>query len=511
MTKRYLLLPLLAIVIMGSLIGCNKSDDDYDDDGAYTTATMYSSTAITAFNLKANTKVLDSLDKVFFTIDLINAKIFNADSLPYGTKISKLLTNISTTSSSKIEIIMKGEGAEKDSTITYTSTSVDSIDFNRKVIIRVTSLNETYKRDYDVNVNVHKVKADSMTWSRLGWASLPGEIERQKTIESDDKIYTFITTVNGEHRVWVQPSPGASGDISDVNFGFVPALRSLAVADGTFYILSDDGELYSSTDGMRWSSTGEQWHHIYGAYTSYIIGVKEVDGSYYHVSYPATSSQKVDAECPIEGTSSFVSFDSKWSQAPQVSFIGGKKADGTLSNATWSFDGTNWAEISETPIGTEIENATLFTYFSYRSSPRVSWKVTKYTTLFAVGGRKSNGTLNRVIYISRDLGINWKKADDMLQLPDFVSPGMNADAIIASTVEHSRGAASSLNWNEVASVKLPWWWSIDEESPASRATAPITSWEAPYIYLYGGENASGVSYNQIWRGIINRLMFKPLQ
>lgn len=509
MTKRYLLLPLVVMTIMATLIGCNKSSDEIDDDGAYTTETMYSSTAITGFNLKANSKVLDSLDKVFFTIDLVNARIFNADSLPYGTKISKLLTNISTTSSSKIEIIMKGDGVQKDSTITYTSTSTDSIDFNRDVIVRVTSLNETYKRDYDIDVNVHKVKADSMTWSSLSWTSMPEELKNQKTVEFDGKVYTFMTTDDNKHKVWIQPTPGATGSISDIEFGFSPALRSLAVSDQGFYILSEDGDMYSSDDSQHWTPTGENWHHIYGAYTSYIIGVKEVDGTYFHVTYPATTSAEVVADCPIEGTSALVTFDSKWNETPQVTFVGGKKADGTLSDAAWSFDGNSWAKISDQPIGTELENAILFTYFSYRANSKVSWKVTKYSTLFAVGGRKSNGSLNNVVYISRDLGINWKKADDLLQLPEFVSPGMNADAVVASTTAYSR-SDNSLAWNEVASHRLPWWWTI-EEVPASRATAPITSWECPYVYIYGGENASGVHYNHIWRGIINRLLFKPLQ
>lgn len=510
MTKRYLLLPLIAVVIMWSLIGCNKSDDEYDDDGAYTTETMYSSTAITAFNLKANSKVLDSLDKVFFTIDLVNAKIFNADSLPYGTKISKLLTNIGTTSSSKVEIIMKAEGTLKDSTIVYTSTNVDSIDFNRKVIIRVTSLNETYKREYDVKVNVHKVKSDSMVWNSLAWTAFPDELKAQKTVEFNGKVYTVMNSAQGNSRLWIQSEPGATGTVDDVNFGFTPDLRSLNATDDRLFVLSQDGALYSSADGRQWTATGEQWHHIYGGYLSYIIGVKEVDGSYVHVTYPATSSVPVAEDCPVEGTSSLVAFDSKWSQSPLVSFIGGKKADGTLSNAVWSYDGTTWAKISETPIGTEVENATLFTYFSYRSNTKVPWRVTKYTTLFAVGGRKSNDALNNTVYISRDLGINWKKADDFLQLPDFVTPGMNADAVVASTIAHSRNAAA-LSWNEAASISLPWWCSIEEPTQVSRAIAPITSWECPYVYLYGGENASGKAYNMIWRGIINRLKFKPLQ
>lgn len=47
--------------------------------------------AVTAFSLNDNKKVLDSLSNVFFSIDLVSANIFNADSLPYGTNVSRLV------------------------------------------------------------------------------------------------------------------------------------------------------------------------------------------------------------------------------------------------------------------------------------------------------------------------------------------------------------------------------------------------------------------------------------
>ena len=45
----------------------------------------------------------------------------------------------------------------------------------------------------------------------------------------------------------------------------------------------------------------------------------------------------------------------------------------------------------------------------------------------------------------------------------------------------------------------------------SRASEAITSWECPYIYMFGGEFSNGLISNTVWRGVINRLSFKPLQ
>ncbi|MDE6084891.1 MAG: hypothetical protein K2G40_00620, partial [Muribaculaceae bacterium] len=56
----------------------------------------YSSTQVKTFSLKSNSKVLNNLDSVYFSIDLANARIFNADSLPFGTKINKLQVELTT-------------------------------------------------------------------------------------------------------------------------------------------------------------------------------------------------------------------------------------------------------------------------------------------------------------------------------------------------------------------------------------------------------------------------------
>ena len=70
-----------------AMTACNKDDNDINN-----TASMYvPAVAVTRFYLKADSKVMNNLDSVFFSIDLENGVIFNADSLPKGTKISTLI------------------------------------------------------------------------------------------------------------------------------------------------------------------------------------------------------------------------------------------------------------------------------------------------------------------------------------------------------------------------------------------------------------------------------------
>ena len=115
---------------------------------------------VRSFKLKPNAYVLSALDTVFFSIDLANAKIFNADSLPYGTRIDKLVVDIATDACKTVELTMrKNDGA--DTIVNYLTNSTDSINFaNGPVNLRVVSYDGKAERNYEIKVNVHTVIAD---------------------------------------------------------------------------------------------------------------------------------------------------------------------------------------------------------------------------------------------------------------------------------------------------------------------------------------------------------------
>jgi hypothetical protein len=105
--------------------------------------------------------------------------------------------------------------------------------------------------------------------------------------------------------------------------------------------------------------------------------------------------------------------------------------------------------------------------------------------------------------------MNWKEADDLLQLPDYVPAMYGSQTLIFSTTMTESARSSLSPWSYYASKELPRYWTITTNS--SRATTPITSWDCPYIYMFGGYDANGTLYDTLWRGVINRLTFKPLQ
>lgn len=489
-----------AIIAMGAA-ACNSDSDDTVDTG-FTSDNIYSATAITAFYIQANSSILNNLDSCYFTIDLVQSKIFNADSLPYGTDVTKLVPSISTNGSSLIEISVSGSSVMNDTTFTYSSDASDSIDFSTpsKVSVRVVSLNSSYSQTYDISVNVHTVKSDSLEWGSMAWKDMQYSPDEQKTIEFGDDIITLFHNASG-YNVLTAPDPESTGTLSAASFPSTPVISSFAATNEALYCLGDDGSLMTSTDGAAWTATGETWSHIYGGYIDKLLGLEKSGDEYYHVSYPADGSNvKAALDCPVSGTSQLVILENIWFENPIALVVGGRISNGNLTGATWGYDGNVWAKLSLAPITTQYEDMTVFPYLALRSTTNW-WRLTDNSAILAMGGRKSDSSVSDSVYISFDGGIHWDMADESLQLPDVIPPFANAQAIVRDITFTSRSTSGSA-WNEISTLR---------RNPYSRAVEPITSWDAPFIYLYGGVDEAGTLYPTVWRGAINQLTFKPIE
>ena len=123
----------------------------------------YTSVAVTSFSIAKDDSILAGLDTVFFSIDLQRAQIFNADSLPFGTRTDKLVPKMTTLEgASEARFIMTRPG-KPDSISDYLTNPNDSIDFsNGPVSLFMKSPDGKVERTYTVKVNVHRQKADSL-------------------------------------------------------------------------------------------------------------------------------------------------------------------------------------------------------------------------------------------------------------------------------------------------------------------------------------------------------------
>lgn len=474
-----------AIAMMSGLatwfvVSCNSSSSDVIE--------LPSSALITSFNLQADDSVLVNLDSIFFSIDLATGNIFNADSLPYGTKTDALVPSIVVNSASKIEILEPRPG-RTDSIHDYINHTTDSINFsNGPVGIRVTSIDGLTVYNYKVSVNVHQQEADSLMWTNKVISGVPSRwqfINDQRTVAQGLKTYS-LTRSQTEYCITKVMDYNGSGYANATSvtpqFTFTPNLRSFSASDNRLYILDTDGNLYySDTEGDKWSPAGVKWNYIYGSYGDKLFGAKKDGDKWLRVTFPDLTVEEIPADFPISGTSVPVSYSWQMSDSKQILITGGRLANGSLSASTWGYDGSSWMRLSQTKLPHGFENMSVFPYYVAKADS-TTWRINKNSALFAMYGNNAEGKLNDTLYVSNDFGMTWKKAPILLQ------PG----AFPARTDAQAYVIPVTLTAN-------------------SRATKPITEWECPYIFMFGGYNADGILYNTVLRGAINSLQNKPLQ
>lgn len=497
---------ILATTALGvSVVACNS-------EGEVINPSLSSSALISAFSLEANDKVLANLDSVFFSIDVVNGKIYNADSLPYGTRIKGLVPVISTDAASVVELSIPRPNLE-DSIVNYLENTTDSVDFsNGPVKVRVVSTDGKCERTYRISVNVHQVKPDSLVWDRVGTSNLPSLFQipaEQHTTYGGGKYYC-LTSQSGRYSMAVADNPAGPWTIDEFGPAFTPAVGSLCATDNALYILDTDGHLYKGSLGGSWQVVDNGWHHIYGNYGNTLWGSRKVGDRWYRVSYPEGRQELVENNFPVSGTSQTLNYTFEMSERPQMLMTGGRLADGSLTGATWGYDGRAWACISQTPIQYPLADAVVVPYFTSKVNTN-NWTVTRSSVLLAMFGSRADGTLNDTVYMSPDFGITWRKAPDLLQMAKTVPPRACAQGFVAQqTIEGKSQSVKRFEDSYAAQLPAGARWDDGADGLTTLATRPVTSWECPYIYVFGGQSTDGQTYNTVWRGVIRRFTFKPL-
>ncbi len=485
--KIYYFLSIIALLF--TMFSC-KEEEDNDE-------LLSESVRITSFSLDANDSVLAHLDTVFFTIDLTRGQIYNADSLPKGTDVSALVANIKFDNVGKAEVIVEKENPEDSYTINYVTHPGDSIDFTGKVTLKVTSSSGLTVKNYSLKVNVHQIIPDSMYWTApFSVRPLPcGKevtVDAQKAIYFHGSVYSWVS-VGSTTMLYTAQNPYDTDWVEQpLSLSFTPNLNSIQVAGNLLYMLSTDGELFKSEDGIAWSECGSSFYSLQGTWKSQLLGIIVEDGVYKHDYYPRPEGYTpvaVADNFPISGSSPMVTFVSSYDlENPQSIMVGGKTQHGKLTGATWGYDGYVWAQLpgSIQPC----EGALLFPYFSF--STNEYWETTEYSAWMAIGGRTEQGASNSV-YVSINNANTWTLAK-ILEVPSYIKPRAFASVMVV----------------ESDYVAKPKGWRMMPATSPMQSVTRTADYKIPYIYIFGGENNSGKVYNEIWRGAIGRLTYPPI-
>lgn len=195
-------LPLIAVLFAATSIMTSCLDNDVEQI-TYTSETSITGFSLGTLNINRIGKDKNGLDSPYvdtldcsnypFTIDQINRIITNKDSLPVGTYIDKVITNITYDAG---VLAYKPKGSDHDTIW----TSTDSIDFTEPVEFKVYAYSGVEGKPYKVTINVHQQEPDTISWKKFDNNPFSaGNLSEQKAVYANGKVYVFGKNGNGTH------------------------------------------------------------------------------------------------------------------------------------------------------------------------------------------------------------------------------------------------------------------------------------------------------------------------
>lgn len=389
-------------------VSCGDSDENVGETSPYAFVRSFSLGNIRSSYPSFTSKGKDttivmtmSMESFPFTIDQVAGAIYNNDSLPYATDVSKVVTNI------VVEGVPSIFDEAKNDYVAYKST--DSINFTAPRKMRIYSSDAKYFKDYTVTVNVHKLKPDEMVWNRS--VAVEGVTPRS-IVEFGGKMCMFgvkdaspvvaTTPLDGEP-VWA---------VAETNGLPAEGISQVVCFNGALYALAN-GDLYVSSDAVEWSPllVGKGLLAIVSSSTD--AGALTVaDGQVFMSSTDGVSFESdgtVPAGFPLYGVS-VLSYPLSHNRNIIRYIVVGYDTPEMDDRARV------WSRLSNEDEWVDYENAGQ----SYTCPSLKNLAVVRFDNyLYAMGGAgKANGedvTAFASFFISKDNGITWKEPSDFYQ------------------------------------------------------------------------------------------------
>ena len=193
--KKILLFIVGIFAISLVFTSCLNNDDS--------TTTYSSDAAITAFSIGTiettlTTRTYDDSDDSTYTVTLTGSKynfvidqknniIYNPDSLPYRTNVSKVVTTVTNGGYSLTY-------RKNEADTVWSST--DSINFTKPVAFKSWAQNGS-SRQYTIKINVHQYNPDSLVWNSIT-SNFKGEniTGKQKAVLFKNNIFVYAESNN---------------------------------------------------------------------------------------------------------------------------------------------------------------------------------------------------------------------------------------------------------------------------------------------------------------------------
>lgn len=420
-----------------SLSSCLSSDDDTNIEYTH-------DTAITAFSLgtmnryylgKTSDGTKDSTyattiagSNYKFYIDQTAGKIYNADSLPVGTKSSAALASITAKQSSPLFWVLKDKD-NKDSLVYYSSS--DSVDFSKPKEIRVYNNDYSAYRTYTITVNVHKEGPDSFVWHSL--AAQNGDLAAlagMKAVSAGNCVYVFGKS-NGVTKIFTTGlNGGAFGSALTSNVVLSEeAYKSAIAKDGKLYILNN-GEVLTSdgviNNAINWESVttdasllqliGASSNYLY-AYTAAGIAVSKDNGASWT---PDAMDDKGADFLPTENLSLVVKPVRSVKGAENLLLLGNRKVRENEEKDTVA---TIWTRTFDADEATDSYQWNYVEYqagmLPYLNTLQVALNDSGYVALAAGDYKVGSATVEKCKWYVSKTGLDWRVDTTVVMPAEF--------------------------------------------------------------------------------------------
>lgn len=177
-------------------------------------------------------------------IDQLEQRIFNPDSLPAGTDVSKVaFSTFTSTASMSIQSLV----TERDSVFTPT----DSTNFSVPRRITAYATDGTSRRTYTVEIRVHQEEGDSVVWIAYPENEVLATVIPKRAFAVTEKLFLFA--LDGKKPVLLTASTAAPATLiqNELNRNDVD-VTSIIHGNETFFALAN-GIPLRSTDGITWT------------------------------------------------------------------------------------------------------------------------------------------------------------------------------------------------------------------------------------------------------------------
>lgn len=361
-----------------------------------------------------------------FVIDQNKGLIYNVDSLPKGTDITRVVPEIS--ADGYVFIVAETDSIWEEG---------DSLDFTKPIQFKVMSMKGSYGRTYTATVNVHQQDPNLMSWESFE-GNFSKEIKRQKAVYFNQQILVFaeqenqvaVTIANQDNaREWT--------DLQAIDIPAKADYSSVIVWGESLYILADN-ELYLSANGLHWTKV-ETEQKLSGLTASISIGnEKKIIGVTTDNVY-AESKDGITwltyATMPTDfpqGNYSYTAYPLATNDdLYRIVLMGQNEVENDTTNIVWS------------QLSSEHEWTPLDMEDNMQSCPNLqnAGMIHYNGMLYAFGGPGKEGNSEKAFkyfYVSNDNGIGWEKiTEDVLFPHEFTNLYAQADGNYSFVVDNN--------------------------------------------------------------------------